>query len=383
MTTDQVNPEPTDVTTELYKAVIGPKSQDYYLHRFGQFDADSKKRVAWHWFACLATLNWLAFRRMWGWALGYAAVVTTLALGIFGLGRLVFSYSSAATTALAALFLLAAFVLPGLFANAVYYRFCKTKIAKAVAASADIQEAYARLAKGASTNKRANILALINVVALVLIAAIAILLPRLTSPEKKLPLTKKAAPAPKPAASKPKPIDAPPAAVPAAASAPAAPASAPAAPGTPVANPATTSVQAPSASTSKPEPPEKPQKPKAVEMPVTPVQTAKPAKPEVLAETGAGTSRASDQPPPQARAKANRADRRFFIQVGAFAKNGNVVKARGMVEAIGLATFTQPVETPVGRLTRVRVGPFDSRAEADKALAQIRATSLDTWLLRL
>lgn len=346
MTTDQANPEPTDVTTELYQAVIGPRSQDYYLLRFSAFDADSKRRVTWHWPAFLSTLNWLVYRRMWGWALGYAAVATAAALAIFGLGKLVFNYSDSTTKVLAALFLLAAFVLPALLANAAYYRFCKTKIAKAVAASADLPQAYERLAKEASTKKRWIVLALMNVGVLALIAVVASRLPKLNPAEKKLPLTTKTAQAPVAAASKAKPAGLPPVAMPAAAPA-SAPVGAPAVASTPVTATATSSAQAPPAAAAKPEPSDKPQKPGSVGV------------------------------------TANQADRRFFIQVGAFANAANVARAQEKVEAIGLTPFTQPVETPQGRLIRVRLGPFDSKAEANQAAAQIRATGLAALLLRL
>ena len=64
------------VTAELYRAAIGPSAQDYYLKHFLRFDSEGKTSATWHWPAYWATLNWLIYRRMWAWALGYAAALT-------------------------------------------------------------------------------------------------------------------------------------------------------------------------------------------------------------------------------------------------------------------------------------------------------------------
>jgi DedD protein len=53
------------------------------------------------------------------------------------------------------------------------------------------------------------------------------------------------------------------------------------------------------------------------------------------------------------------------------------------VEKLGLKTYTQVVETESGPRTRVRVGPFDSRDEADKAAARIKGTGLAANILSL
>ena len=48
-----------------------------------------------------------------------------------------------------------------------------------------------------------------------------------------------------------------------------------------------------------------------------------------------------------------------------------------------MKTYTQVVESEGGRRTRVRVGPFASRAEAEKAAARIKATGLPAAILSL
>ena len=74
---------------------------------------------------------------------------------------------------------------------------------------------------------------------------------------------------------------------------------------------------------------------------------------------------------------------RFVVQVGAFADAGTAREARSKAERLGLKTYTQVVETPAGTRIRVRVGPFGSRAEADKASASARSAGLSAAVLTL
>jgi DedD protein len=74
---------------------------------------------------------------------------------------------------------------------------------------------------------------------------------------------------------------------------------------------------------------------------------------------------------------------RFVVQVGAFTDAAAVREARAKVEKLGLKTYTQAVETSSGTRTRVRMGPFDSREDAERALARAKAAGLDGVLLTL
>lgn len=74
---------------------------------------------------------------------------------------------------------------------------------------------------------------------------------------------------------------------------------------------------------------------------------------------------------------------RFIVQVGAFADAEKAREARTKVERAGLKTYTQVVDTKDGKRTRVRVGPFTNRAEADKAAARIKALDLSVSVLTL
>ena len=74
---------------------------------------------------------------------------------------------------------------------------------------------------------------------------------------------------------------------------------------------------------------------------------------------------------------------RFVVQVGAFADADAVREARAKVEKRGLKTYTQVVETSGGKRTRVRVGPFSTRDEADKASSKMRSAGLAPAVLTL
>lgn len=92
--------------------------------------------------------------------------------------------------------------------------------------------------------------------------------------------------------------------------------------------------------------------------------------------------KAADKPAPKASAAAADSGR-FIVQVGAFSEQVKAREARLKVEAAGLKTYTQVVDTGEGRRIRVRVGPFASRAEADKAAGRIKALHLPAAILTL
>jgi DedD protein len=74
---------------------------------------------------------------------------------------------------------------------------------------------------------------------------------------------------------------------------------------------------------------------------------------------------------------------RYVVQVGAFSDPAALRDARQRVERLGLKTYTQVVQTPQGERTRVRVGPFATRDEAEAAAARLRAAKLPAALLTL
>jgi DedD protein len=131
---------------------------------------------------------------------------------------------------------------------------------------------------------------------------------------------------------------------------------------------------------SEPAPPAPAAEPKVQSKP----ETKPEPKPEPKAEPKPAV-KAEAKPAARTEPAAKPADEagRFVVQVGAFAETSAVRDARAKVEKIGLTTYTQVVETANGKRTRVRVGPFATRDEAEKAAARIKAAGLPGAVLTL
>lgn len=98
---------------------------------------------------------------------------------------------------------------------------------------------------------------------------------------------------------------------------------------------------------------------------------------EPEAATAAPAARAS-----AATAKAA-AEARFVVQVGAFADKKSAQEARQRLERKGLKTYAQVAQTKEGDRIRVRLGPFATKAEADKAAATAQSVGLAGKVLTL
>ena len=110
---------------------------------------------------------------------------------------------------------------------------------------------------------------------------------------------------------------------------------------------------------------------------------ATPAKPE-KSEKPAPAKPANDGAKAKAllEGKAAAADHaKVILQVGAFSDADKVREVRRKLEQAGLKTYTQVVDKDGKKSTRVRVGPYDSRADADKAAARIRKLDLPVSVL--
>jgi cell division septation protein DedD len=424
-----------DVTTTLYRAAIGPVSNNYYLPIFTRFEAVDHAGISWNAAAALSTLNWLAFRQLWGAALAYAGALVALLLLVFGIGRLVFQLSDTLVSALALGFGLAAFVLPGLFGNAVFHTECRKRMSKALVANSDVSQACAQLTRQASTRKRAIILAVANVVFAVAAVLAYLQLSALSNltvmpqgaleaghvavgravdmaPAASTPVATQA-PAPAITASQPAstpalvpasaPASAPtpvlaiasaplplatasattlPTIVPAPASAPQAPASTPVAPTPRTSAPAAAIVSSSTMAmvdtmkqaAPKPELSAKPvKKAKAteVEKPQKVEPKAKPVKPEIAAK-----------PEKPAKAPVNPTDKPYFINVGLFAVAENAERAHAKLLEAQLPSTLKELSSTKGPQIRVRVGPFASKSDAQEAVKKIKALQLDAIIVQ-
>jgi DedD protein len=62
----------------------------------------------------------------------------------------------------------------------------------------------------------------------------------------------------------------------------------------------------------------------------------------------------------------------YLILIGAFANAANVKQLQSKIGELGIKTFTEPLDSPQGKKTRVRAGPFPNREAADKALDRMK-----------
>lgn len=88
-------------------------------------------------------------------------------------------------------------------------------------------------------------------------------------------------------------------------------------------------------------------------------------------------------PAPAAAAASASTGARLVVQVGAYADARRAQEVRNRLERAGLRTYAQVAQTAEGPRTRVRLGPFDSRAEAERAAERVKALDLPAVILTL
>lgn len=62
----------------------------------------------------------------------------------------------------------------------------------------------------------------------------------------------------------------------------------------------------------------------------------------------------------------------YVILIGAFSNPANVKQLQTKLSELGLKVYTETLDSPQGKKTRVRAGPFPSRDAADKALEKMK-----------
>jgi cell division septation protein DedD len=329
-------PAPETATTALYRAALGPVNVGRYLPVFMRFDEAGRSAPTWNWAAACLTLNWLVFRQLWGVALVYVAAVEGLALLVLGLGREWLARPSLAEWGfLGAIFLLSCLV-PGVYGNAWLHADTRRRMTRAVREAKTVREACVALAQRASTPRRLLGLAVINVV----LAASAVgaywgLSRWVTTPQERPALVVPEVVVPV------EPL--------------------PAVPVEPV--------------TPLPAPPPPPTEP--VSEPVTAPPPEPPAS-QPAADAVPALPAASPAPPPMRSATQEG----FAINVGLFADATNADRVLSRLVDAGLPAFIQVVDSPGGQRTRVRVGPFATRALADDAAVRIRSLGLEAVVFR-
>ena len=71
------------------------------------------------------------------------------------------------------------------------------------------------------------------------------------------------------------------------------------------------------------------------------------------------------------------------VGLGAYTDAGTLHEARAKAEKLGLKTYTQVIENDSGKRTRVRIGPYVQRDEADAAAAKVKRAGLPAAVIKL
>jgi DedD protein len=124
--------------------------------------------------------------------------------------------------------------------------------------------------------------------------------------------------------------------------------------------------------------------------PAPKVETKPEPKPEVKPKTDVApsdikpaTDKAATDKPAASASDAKDNAPRFIVQVGAFSEDAKAQEVRFKLEKAGFKTYTHVANTKEGPRTRVRVGPFPSRDEADKVAQKIKQLQLQPAVLAL
>lgn len=392
----------------LYRAAVGPIHTGRYLAFFERQDDTGRTLASWNWAAALCTLNWMVFRQLWGAALVYVAALEGVALLVFALGHQVLGLPLPVLAGLVLAWLAAACVLPGLYGDAILHAEVRKKITKALSASATMPQARERLERQAASRRRLGWIVLANVAIALLAAGLWFAFPdggraaldRIQAPERApsapalAPLTAASTPQASPA--DPAPSDAhpsvapvqPPTEAPApteaatrmppssdTASGPA-PAVADASIASSSASAPTTPPRAASTPAAATVPRKRPASAPGATAAAAPASPTRAAAAPRTAPASRPTASAVAIPPLPTSAPA---ERKLYINVGLFGDADNARRAHARLRDADLPASTGEVKMSSGRkLTRVRVGPFSSTAEANAAAAKVREMGLDT-----
>lgn len=408
----------------LYQAAIGPLQTAYYQRQFERFDALGKPLPSWNWAAGCCTLGWMALRGLWRYAAVYAGVLLAVVAlwWTLGLNQLL---PRPAALALALLLVLLAVLLPGLGGNALYHRAVRERTMQALTRSRTLGEAMALLETQAPTPTRLQWATTGHALSALLVAGLVWGLSTLstptgpvhTGPTQQDTARALAALAPTPTADT---TPAPPAAAEAAPAAPDSPAAlspleqpgqtGATTPGAPAAAVATSALAASTVAavtaSAAPAPAALPESAKPAPPPEAPgsakaastdkADHGSPVPPNERTKDKAG-SKADKAPSKVDKAdKAEKPDskhaaaagktvlqpRKYYLNSGLYAQADNAQRVTRRLREAGQPVFTQLLESRQGEVTRIRVGPFDSRAQAEAAASKIQGMKLEAQVFR-
>lgn len=365
----------TGLLPQLYLHAVGPVGTAYYERVFTRFETLGRTPPTWNHAAAFCTLGWCLLRGLWRPAAVWSSMALLLAVLMWA-----GAFSALPRQAQVSVALLGAIVLcgvPGFFGNGWYYRLVHQQTMHALEASPSLAQAQARLAQQASSPKQWR-LAAVGQVALWVLLGIFAWHSADSAPE----------PAPErtvgpPQLNFPEPTTTAPAeeVAPPGAAAPLAPPESTLAMAPSSAMTETTATAAPpgilpitmAEAMPAPAAPAPTPAPKVAAPPAAPKAAAAPA-PKPAAPV-AKTTRSKPTPPPAAapKEKPARTNSQFYVTLGTYAEVTNAAAVERKVRQAGYAAQSFSTTSNKGVLTRLRAGPFATRAEAEKAQRALRA----------
>ncbi|WP_404300234.1 SPOR domain-containing protein [Alicycliphilus denitrificans] len=325
------------VAPALYRAALGPVNQEHYLAAFERLDAVGRVLPGWNLAAALCPLGWLVFRRLWQQALWVVVGLALVALSLWALGHQWLALPRPMLVGLAlAVWLMLCGAL-GLYGDALVHADVQRRIVRTVSAASTMREAI-ELLQGRRSSRRRLWWPVLWGVALVLVAAavwLAFAAQMRGKPVQDVVVTAPAAsvgPLPRPENEQALLAQ--------------------------TREPSTVVTEESSTAQEQVQPPMPEPMPEAEQVPVVP--------------------RTQGATPPNERPPQKPALRRLYINAGLFADAANAGRVHARLRQAGLPSSVEPLVRADGRrLQRVRVGPFSSAAQANAALARVRAMGLE------
>lgn len=308
-------------TEALYRAALGPAGARTYLPVFTLFEACGRSGAVWSPRAAVGNLAWLVYWRLWD------AVLAQASLAVAGAGALGWLWARGdgvpigVRVGLTATFCVLWCALPGLWGVAWLHGGLRQRAKLAVEEAETFKEALERLERSENAWRLRGLGAAGAVaVAVALLAGVV------------WQLWREPVAAGEPASAPPRPTQSP---------------------------AATATVPSPvAAQPALPKPEPEPDLEPVIEHPVaSPAAAPGPAAPEAQ----------GIRPRP----------RGFGVNVGMFAVAGNAERVKARLAEAGLPVLDDPVESARGPLTRIRVGPFDQREQAEAAAKTVRTLGLE------
>lgn len=363
----------TGLLPQLYLHAVGPVGTAYYERVFTRFETLGRTPPTWNHAAAFCTLGWCLLRGLWRPAAVWSSMALLLAVLMWA-----GAFSALPRQAQVSVALLGAIVLcgvPGFFGNGWYYRLVHQQTMHALEESPSLAQAQARLAQQASSQKQWR-LAAVGQVALWALLGVFAWHSADSAPE---PAPERTVGPPQLNFPEPTTTTAPAEDVaPPSAAAPLVPPEPTLAMAASSAMTETTTTAAPpgilpiTMAEAMPAPVPTPA-PKVAAPPAAPKAAAAPA-PKPAAPV-AKTTRSTPTPPPAAppKEKPARTNSQFYVTLGTYAEVTNAAAVERKVRQAGYAAQSFSTTSNKGVLTRLRAGPFATRAEAEKAQRTLRA----------